>query len=845
MLMGLVSMALNRLDLTGTWQFKEYPASARRMRDLERTHWSKANVPSSIFKCLIDAGRIEPKELYAEPEKFGWVSDTHWVFRKEFDIDTALAGCKHKHLVFEGLDTIASIWLNEKLIARTANMFIPHRFDVTGLLRRAGNRLLVKFDPPAAHAKRLMKRYTSFDSSAVIKPYRSYIRKAQYQFGWDWCPSLPGCGIWRPVRLEGIDITRFDDIHIRTVDCNARYADLKLGVKLEPRPAEELTCRLRITGPGPAGEYEMPFKTGEVFNSTVIRLKNPALWWPRGYGEQNLYRLELELNAKDRMIDRAARRFGIRRVRLNRSEDSGGRKFAIEVNGRTVFAKGANWVPPTLLPGSTTDEEYDRLLNTAADANMNMLRVWGGGYYENSRFYEVCDRLGIMLWQDFMFTCAYYPDRKWFLDEVEREGATVIKMLRNHPSLVLWCGNNEIDWCHHNRMLGKGKKFHGKAIYHKILPRLVGDLDPDRDYIPTTPFSEEDSPNAPHSGTVHKWDVWAFYAPTREYICPPENVPRFVAEFGLQSLPDIATLEQFCSAELLRIGRYALEKQNYQLDGNCRLLRYLTELFTPRESIEQFVYFSQLTQARGLKKYVEHLRAHSFRNNGVLFWQFNDVWPAISWSAVDYFQRPKAACYYAKRFFRDVLVTAVGLFHPPKANTEPALKSLSAVVVNDSDSPVTATLTCRVIDLSGKSLDQVEFPVSITPFSGSPALKLPKVFVNPDRPERSCLHLVVRRHARTIAQNLYFYLPDKYIHWPEPRITADVQQQSVNRWRLRLGSDVLTKDLQIITQPSCRLSDNFLDLIPPATTDVIMTAEQAVGHTQPAVRFRSVASSSG
>ncbi len=333
-----------------------------------------------------------------------------------------------------------------------------------------------------------------------------------------------------------------------------------------------------------------------------------------------------------------------------------------------------------------------------------------------------------------MFACAYYPDRQWFLTEVKTEATTIIKQLRNHPCLVLWCGNNEIDWMHSTGKLGKGKKFHGRAIYHQLLPQLVTELDPDTDYIPTTPIAATKNQNDPNSGTVHQWDVWSGHQPVRQYLCPPQNTPRFVTEFGLQSLSCMKTIKNFCPSGKLRIGSEFIEKHNYQLDGNSRLYRYIGDLFGTAESLEQFVYLSQITQARAAKTYVEHLRAHNFRNNGVLFWQFNDCCPAISWSAIDYTKEPKALYYYAKRFFSKLLIAVISS-ESEKAQAGSSLQSqpISVIVINDTSEPLTAMLNCRLIDLFGRPLDQFVSPIAIGPFSTSAPLKLLKAIIGPQR----------------------------------------------------------------------------------------------------------------
>ncbi len=830
------------LDLTGKWEFKEYPLSARRMRDLDSADWLTTSVPCSIFNSLISADKIKQTDINTHPEKFAWVSEKPWIYRKTFDVPSELLDCDRVDLLFEGLDTIASIWLNDKLIGKTNNMFIPFRFDITKLAKPRNNSLMVKFEPAAQYAKKLMNRYTSFSESDFTNPYRVYIRKAQFQFGWDFCPPLPGCGIWRPVRLEGVKKARLDCLHIRTVDCNQHYADIKIAVELDAAETEEFLCRLTLDGAGKTINHNLTFKPGEDFQSTVIRIERPALWWPSGYGPQHLYQLAIQLLSGSEVIDQTQKRFGIRTVKLNRTPDEYGEKFQFEINGQPIFAKGANWVPPSIFVGSATRSDYEELLHAAHHTNINMLRVWGGGYYESDEFYQLCDQLGIMVWQDFMFACAYYPDRQWFLEEVKKEANTIIRRLRSHPCLALWCGNNEIDWLHSIGQLGKSKKFFGKSIYHKLLPQLLSELDPDRDYIPTTPTATAKNPNDPSSGTNHQWNVWSSHEPVRRYLCPPQEIPRFVTEFGLQSLPNMETIKNFCPSEKLRISSYSIEKHNYQLDGNSRLYRYMGDMLGTTENLDQFVYYSQITQARAVKTYVEYLRAHNFRNKGVLFWQLNDCCPAISWSAIDYTKKPKAIYYYAKRFFSKLLITFVPELEKAKAGLPPVLQSINVIAINDSNQPITATLNCRLIDLFGSVLDQVAFPIAIGPFSTSSPLKLPKAIICPNEPNKSALYLLMEKNGKKNAENLFFYLPDKYIDWPKVEISKYFSQINQKQWKLKLKSNAIARDVHITTTVPAQFSDNFIDLVPPGDFEITIDCEQQVHSLESVLQLRSLKS---
>ncbi|MHC4394151.1 MAG: beta-mannosidase [Planctomycetota bacterium] len=844
--MGKVSF-----DLTGQWEFKEYPLTARRMRDLDSGNWLGTTVPCSIFESLIGAGQIDRSKLNAFPERFSQVSEKPWIYRKSFDAPAELLDCDRVDLVFDGLDTIASVWLNDKLIGKTNNMFIRFRFDVTRYLKEQNNSLLVKFDSATKYAKRLMKRYTSFSESDFINPSRVYIRKAQYQFGWDFCPALPGCGIWRGVRLEGVIKAGFADVHIRTIHCNQNYADIKIAVELDTVTREKFLCNLSIGDDKETIEQEVVFNPGENSHSTLIRIENPSLWWPRGYGKQSLYQVNAQLLSDSEIIDQIQKKFGIRTVKLHRrsgkvrhrDKQTSGGKFQFVINGQPVFATGSNWIPISIFAGSVTAGDYEELLGAAAKANINMLRVWGGGYYEAKEFYELCDELGIMVWQDFMFACAYYPDRGWFLKQVKTECSAIIKQLRNHPSLVLWCGNNEIDWLHNTGKLGPGKKFYGKAIYHRVLPQLVTELAPDFDYIPTTPLGEKNEFEIGRTLTTHQWEVWSGHQPVRQYLCEPQEVPPFVTEFGLQSLPDIETVKDFCQPEQLHVAGEFVEKHNYQLDGNSRLYRYTSDLFGPAENLEQFIYLSQITQARAVKTYVEHLRAYNFRNNGVLFWQFNDCCPAISWSAVDYTQKPKALYYYAKHFFSKLLATVVPEFEKSSSSLPPKVQMLSVIVINDDHQPVTATLHCRLVDLFSQPLDQVAYPIAIAPFSTSSKIKLPKAIALPSHPEKTALHLLIEKDGKKIVENTFFYLPDKHIVWPKAKITSQFSKITDGQCRLKLKSDAIAKDVQVYLSGAegvIKFSDNFIDLIGPDEIEVKINSARPICSFESGLQMRSI-----
>ncbi len=791
---------------------------------MDKENWLNCRVPSSIYACLVEAGLINLSDLNSNPEDFLWPSEKSWIFQKIFDCPAEFSELDRIELVFDGLDTFCQIWLNDRLIAKTDNMFCSYRFDIKPLLEKKNNRLLVKCDSPLQEGNRLMKRFGMLSNDNFSFSCRSYVRKAQCQFGWDWAPALPGCGIWQPVRIEGFSSSRLRDIHIRTIQADPRSADIKVSVQTEKIANQPSTiCRLTVLDPAGniAAHTELDCSAADNI-STVLKIKPVSLWWPVSYGSQSLYTLRAELFSKNRLIETSSKKFGIRTAHLNQSPDETDCSFEFIVNGRRVYVRGASWIPVSLLAGSAAETDYERLLAAAKEANINMLRVWGGGIYETETFYNLCDKLGIMVWQDFAFTAAYYPDRLWFTRMIKTEAAQNITRLRNHPSLVLWCGNNEIDWSHSKGTLGKSRKFYGRDIYHKILFQLANELDPDRDYIPSTPFGPAKNPNDPSSGTVHQWNVWSGLEPSDNYL---KKIPRFTAEFGFQSLPCKKTLEDFLPDKKLHPASRQLEKHNYQPNGTARLHYYINELFRPPGDISEFIYLSQLTQARAVRKNVEHLRSNSNVNSGVLFWQFNDCRPAISWSCIDYQGRPKALYYYAKRCFAPVLTTVSAQYDSNRLPLEKTIASLTASIINHSTEPLTGLFTCRLSDMNLRIMDEFKRPVTLSP-AAIISFSLPQSFVRPGQPESRFLHLLLENDKTVIAQNSFFYLPDKYINWPAAKTDFKSERHNDCEWLLKLKSSSAVKDLYIDMPFDAQMSDNFFDLLTDKPETVtIHTAE--------------------
>jgi len=848
-------------DLCGDWQLRECDVFAKdAAMAVGNGGWHDVSVPNSVYCNLTEAGRCERVDVENNPELFSWIADAYWVYRKHFDCPSDLFDRERIELVFEGLDTIARIWLNGELLGEPENMFIEHRFNAKPLLKPEGNELVVAFEPVREYGERKSKEH----SIDAIKTTRSYVRKSQYVYGWDWCPALEGCGIWRAVSLEGVDKARIGSVYAHTLEIGDGWADLKLEVELDRVADGDLLCEYTIfttetqrrgaTESTPSlcasnevgGKISGRLEFAEESSKTgiVVRIENARLWWPVGYGEANLQTLEVSLIDGDEAIDQVSERFGIRTVKIDTSPDEHGHKYQLVVNGQPVYIKGANWVPATMFPGSLKEGDYHALIEAAVEVNMNILRVWGGGYYEAKAFYDTCDELGVMVWQEFMFACTYYPDEPWYHELVREEAAQALKELRNHPCKVVWCGNNECDWIHYETWSKDSPVFHGEKIYHELLPAQVEQHEPGAAYVPSSPIATREgvNPNEPHSGDMHNWEVWNFQHPISEYLVPEDKVNRMATEFGLHAMPDFESVKQFCPENEQRIGSKSLDKHNYQED-NGRIYRYIGELFAMPRNLGEFCYLSQLTQARAIGMYCEYLRAHNDRNHGIMFWQYNDATPCISWSAIDHYNRPKALMYYTKRFYADIMVTAVPYvvepFNPDFLSPHREPQQLKKIVaINDSNARVEADLVCSLLDLNGGMVDQIVSEVEIPARSRFELGELPARFQRPEAAEGCVLAMELSAGGAVLADNTYLYVPDKHIDWPEPKIEKELVEEG-GATVLRLSCDIFVKDLQISAGPEVRPSDNYFDMLPGREYSIALkTAGAAIEPDQ--IKLRSV-----
>jgi len=632
-------------DLGGDWEFQEAGGSSRPGRA-----WAPARVPGNVHTDLMACGRLRDPLVRGQEAEAGWVEQRDWWYRRRFTVDPALLGQAQLRLVAEGIDTWATLWLNGRRLGRAQDMFVEQRFDVRGRLKPGVNELLLRFEAPGRVLQALERRYGR--RAAVGDPLRVHGRKAQYGFGWDWGPRLPSSGIFKPIRLEGAGEARIDDLWCRTLKASPAEASGVLEAEVGCTRPQRLALRADL-GPWHF-ERTVALKKGLNRLRLPWRIARPRLWWPRGHGAPDLYQARLSLGG----AARAAVEVGLRTVALRREKDAAGEGFGLEVNGRAVYAKGANWIPADSFLGRVTAERIQKLVALAAQANMTLLRVWGGGLYEGEDFYAACDRAGLLVWQDLPFACSEISEHPEFLAQVEAEVALAARRLRRHPSLALWCGNNEAHMARSAGWFrGRDSRDWGQRLYERRLPRLFARLDPDRPYWPGSPFGGADA-NSPAMGDRHHWDVWANH---HGYDSYRQDQGRFISEFGFAALPNAGRLREALAPQERWVQSRGLAMHDkVEWGGASARISYFINMFLPQAGgLERFRYLSQVNQALALRTGFEHWRRLKPHNQGALVWQLNDCWPVISWSILDSADEPKLAYFAVRDALDDALLSSL------------------------------------------------------------------------------------------------------------------------------------------------------------------------------------------
>jgi beta-mannosidase len=778
-----------------------------RLRKSTEDKYFPARVPGCVHVDLMDAGVIPDPFEGVNEQKVAWVAETDWTYRRAFVPDEALTSHERVFLECDGLDTLATIRLNGEEIARTDNMHRRYRFDVTGSIRPGENTLDVEFTSPVNHVCQVIDEYPHVKQTQYSIHGSPCIRKAAYQWGWDWAPQIPTSGIWRSIRLVGCTSARLDDIRVRQQHGQDGVL-LDIAVSINRFSQNAFKVQATLTSPdGKMVEHITDIPGGASAGSLQLSVENPELWWPNGYGGQPLYELKLDLKSAQDTIGSRIMRIGLRTLELRQEEDEWGRSFVFTVNGVTVFCKGADWVPADHFPARMTDDRYTDLISSAAASHMNMLRVWGGGIYEDDLFYDLCDKYGILIWQDFMFACAHYPATDEMLQNIKSEAVDNIRRIRHHPCLALWCGNNEMEWAlvDWEGWGSEARKAEHSEIFYRLLPEVCAIEDSCTPYHPSSPSSRMpyEQPNGEEAGDGHYWDVWHGRKPFAAYR---EQHHRFMSEFGFQSLPCMDTVKAFSQPKDWNITSHIIEAHQKNDGGTELILYYMAQTFRIPKDFPTTIYISQILQAEAMRCGVEHWRRNRNNNRcmGTLYWQYNDCWPVASWAGIDYGHRWKALQYYAKRFYAPVLISA-----------EENSAAVKLHITNDRLTPFQGEVRWSLERLDGKVIEDCAVCVNAPAASSICVSELDfSGLLDEDARRDTVLIYMLREDNRRIGMGMVSFMPCKHMELREPYVSAEVEEVE-DEIHVVVASDVTARYV-MLDVPGCdvRFSDNYFDLPP-------------------------------
>ena len=770
------------IELNTNWQFK----------GINTVDWKSASVPGNIFTDLLSHKVIEDPFIKTNEEKVQWVSKKDWEYKTNFSLSEEILNKKNIELNFEGLDTYAKIYINGNYQLNTDNAFKRYTISLKDIPMYKSNELKIVFENTGSieNPAKLNSKYK------LPEGKRIYTRKAQFQYGWDWGPKLNTLGIWKPITLKAWDDLKFENIYIRQKEIDKDKALLSVEIIIESKDDRNIQLFTKINKEIISSNISL--KKGKHTYKVPIEIINPKLWWTHNLGNPYLYNFNFQLISDGKIKDEKSIKKGIRTIKLIAKKDTIGESFYFELNGKPVFMKGANYIPQNSFQNKVTNQHYEKLLSDVVESNMNMLRVWGGGIYENDIFYDICDEKGILVWQDFMFACAMYPGSIEFLANVKEEAEQQIKRLRNHTSIALWCGNNENaeGWRRWGWQAKRTKKEKEEiwndylAVFDTILPKSVAKLS-ETNYWETSPKYGRGNPKYQMEGDAHDWWVWHDGYPFEHF---EKNVPRFMSEFGFQSFPSFETINYINQNDTINLKTDAIKLHQKHAKGFQLIEEYMNRNYKISKNEEDYVYVSQLLQAKGIVMGIEAHRRAKPTNMGSLYWQLNDCWPSISWSSIDYFGQWKALQYKAKNAFKNLLISSTI-----------EKNKVKIFVINDTFNPIQGNLKVTLIDFYGKEIWKDSKEIQVLENSSKPYFNFSLESI---KSESSVLITEFKNQ-----QSVFFFTKPKDLNLPKG-IIKKVVSKTKNGFSIILTSDVLQKDMFLFSKGKGHFSDNFFDLIP-------------------------------
>lgn len=800
--------------------------------------WMSARVPGTVHQDLLDHGRLPDPFYGMNEQKVQWVEKEDWLYRTVFTVTADQLKSDAAWLTFEGLDTYADVYLNGSLLLKADNMFVGHKLAVKDVLREGENRLMIRFRSPVEETAPQWDtdgfNYPA-DNDHSEKRMSVYTRKAPYSYGWDWGIRLATSGIWRPVKLTFCNGAVIDDFFVRQQEVTEQVA--KVDNQLEINNVTSTSKEAQVKVVYAYGEQAdtltrtVVLQPGKNSLSMPAWIEKPHLWMPNGWGDPALYTFTATVSVDGKEVASREEAIGLRSIRVVMEDDKDGKSFYFEVNGKPMFAKGSNYIPGDALLPNMTGERYARLFEDIRAANMNMVRVWGGGIYEDDRFYEEADRNGILVWQDFIFACTTYPHDPTFLKRVSEEAVYNMRRLRNHASLAMWCGNNEIyegmrywGWKDkYSPVVWKEMTEGYDVLFRQLLPELVEANDPGRFYMHGSPY--EANWGRPESWKIadsHNWGTWYGQKPFESL---DTEIPRFMSEYGFQAFPEMKTIRMFASPEDYELESPVMNAHQKASIGNFLIKKTMALYYKVPEKFEDLIYAGLILQGQGMRHGIEAHRRHRPYCMGSLPWQLNDSWPVVSWSSIDYYGNWKAMHYQIRRAFAPVLVDAI------KAGN-----NLSYYIMSDRLTDEELTLNLELMDFNGKVYRKQKVDGLLPANTSKLFYQEPVEQALAGRDSATTfMHMVVKsKKGEVLSDEIYYFAHPKDQLLPKTPLQWQVKQKK-GYCEVTVKADKLARDIFIeVPVQGVRFSDNFFDLLPGQKKKVIITSPdgKSLDHLQ-------------
>jgi len=821
------------IELKNGWEFRRTDTD---------TAWYPATVPGTVHQDLLALELIPDPFKGLNDEKVQWIENSDWEYRTTFNLDDNILKKENIDFIFNGLDTYASVFLNGELILEADNMFRSWEVPIKKFAVAGENSLNIHFKSPVIVGMKKLKAngYSVPANGELVTQIDQrtspFTRKAPFHYAWDWAPRLVTSGIWKPVLVRAWDSAKIEQFYFKQKDISSTSAEYQLQLDIIANDVNSLKAVVSADNKILISE-QVQVKKGASTVSLDFILKNPKLWWPNGLGEHYLYSIKVQLLDGNKIVDEKNHNLGVRTVQLIQEKDDVGESFYFKVNGVPVFMKGSDYIPKDQLIPRVSDEEYKKLIQTAVEANMNMFRICGCTIYEKDIFYDLCDKYGLLVWQDFMFACNMSPSQPEHLENIQKEVVENIIRLRNHPSLALWCGNNEnyVGW---NYWHWKDRYGFSDAdslemwntyqkIFYGILPDAVAAYDADRSYWPSSPKYSFKNPQNRLSGDQHDWGVWFEQMPIESYA---ETFGRFVSEYGLQAYPPLETIKTFASDEDLDMNspvmrhRQRCREEWEELpgaDGNDIILRYIKRYYKDPKDFPSLVYLSQLMQAETYKSALTSHRRNMPRCMGSLYWQFNDCWPTISWASLDYYMNWKASLYKVRDANKPILLSFA-----KNGNDDADL-----YIVSDKLEVIGGLLDLRLLDFDGKEIWKKVHDIDIKANTSEVLLKNIRKSLPDFDPQKTNIIARLYDENELVTEDIFYFSKIRDLKLPEPKITKEITRTE-NGYKIVITSNKLAKNVCLsLSGKHGHFSDNFFDLLQGEKKKLLLETSEAEINT--------------